>query len=99
MVLILYIIGVIVFIASVVAGFLSGSFIGFIAFVCGGISTAIIFLALRKILENQQAILDKIQYHGDMSKKLQNQKKKTCTKCNYKYDFDYNSCPHCGKRD
>ena len=93
----LYIIGVIAFAIPVIAGFLSGSFWGFIAAVAGGISSAIVLFALARILENQYEILNKLQYQETVAK--QSLGKKECIKCNYKYDADYSSCPHCGYKD
>ena len=99
MIIALYVIGAIAFIISVITGFLSGSFWGFIIAVAGGIISAIVFFALANILEKQESILDKLQYLEEKEWKNKNVEKKTCLKCNYKYDTDYSSCPHCGSRE
>jgi Uncharacterized conserved protein len=99
MVVALYVIGAIAFIISVVAGFSSGSFIGFIIAVAGGISSAIILFALAKILENQENILYKLVNQEEVNRKSCMKEKKACLKCGFKYDNDYSSCPHCGYRD
>ncbi len=98
MILALYIIGAVVFIISVVAGFSSGSLTGFIIYVGGGISSAIILFALARILENQENILYKLKYQEEVQRRPQRQEK-VCSKCDYKYDGECNSCPHCGYRD
>ena len=100
MILALYIIGAVAFVISMIAGFSSGSFVGFLITVVGGVSSAIILFALAKILENQENILYKLTYNEEVNRKFFiPQEKKVCTKCNYKYDSDYSSCPHCGHRD
>jgi len=97
--ILLYIIGVVAFVISLVAGFSSGSLLGFFISIVGGTSSAVILFALAKIIENQENILYKLQYQEEMNRKSGNKDKKVCPKCNYKYDNDYNSCPHCGHRD
>jgi large conductance mechanosensitive channel len=95
----LYFVGAIVFIISVIAGFLSGSFWGFVIAVVGGIASTIIFFALANILEKQNSILYRLQNLEEKELKNKNIEKKICLKCNYKYDTDYSSCPHCGYRE
>lgn len=97
MVTALYVIGAIVLIIAVVAGFSSGSFWGFLAVIAGGLSSAIILFALAKILENQYEILNKLYHQGSIANRTF--EKKVCLKCNYKYDIDYSSCPHCGHKE
>lgn len=100
MILALYVIGAAAFVISVAAGFLSGSFVGFFIAIAGGTLSAIILFALAKILENQENILYKLAYQEEVNTKaFIQQEKKICSKCNYKYDNDYSSCPHCGHRD
>ena len=50
MLTLLYSIGAIVLIISIIAGIYSGAFMGFLISVAGGIASAIIFFALAKIL-------------------------------------------------
>lgn len=95
----LYAAGAIIFIISIIAGFKSGSFLGFILSVAGGILSAIIPFALAKILENQETMLSKMQHIEEMIRNFRSQQKKICTKCNYKYGADYSSCPRCGNRE
>ena len=99
MILALYGIGAIVFIISIIVGFLSGSFFQFLIVTLGGISSAIIFFALAKILDNQESILFKLEHQDEIFRKSFIQPKIVCPKCNYKYDNDYTSCPHCGYRE
>lgn len=95
----LYIIGVIVFVLSIITGFLSRSFTGVVAGLVGGVTSSVIFFALAKIIENQESILYKMDYKEEIERKLRAQEKKTCPKCDYKYDGDYSSCPHCGYKE
>src|SRR5690554_4909241 len=99
MLLVLYIIGIIALIAAIIAGFSSGSFVGFIICMLSGISSAILFFALARIIELQESILYKVQLQEEATKKSKFREKITCTKCNYEYDDDFSSCPHCGYRE
>jgi len=99
MILALYIIGAIVFVISIIAGFSSGSFIGFSVAMAGGIASAAIFFALARIIENQENIIYKLNYKDEIERKSSTQEKKTCSKCSYKYDYDYSYCPHCSHRE
>lgn len=96
----LYIIGVIAIIISAVAGFLSGTVLGFLISVGGGISSAVVLFALVRILENQEDIFYMLQQNQEIvARKFKSQGMKVCSKCNYKYESDSTSCPHCGYRD
>lgn len=98
MTLILYIIGAVVFIVSVIAGFSFDSFSGILISLVCGLSSAMIFFALARIIENQENILYKLTYQeNEIRKSLI--VKKICQKCDYTYDSDYSSCPHCGNKD
>ena len=99
MLTLLYSIGTIVLIISIIAGIYSGAFMGFLISVAGGIALAIIFFALAKILENQETILYKLAHQEENQRRYQKQEKKTCPRCNKEYDIDFGSCPHCGYRD
>ena len=83
--------GIVIIFIAVIIGFLSGSFMGFIASAGSGIVSASIFFALAVILENQELILTRIQ-QLDKPSKVQN----TCPRCSRQYDGDMHSCPHCG---
>ena len=99
MIFALYAIGAIAFIISLVAGFSSGSPIGFFISLAGGASSAVILFALARILENQENILHKLQYQEEIQRRSRRQDNKVCPKCDYKYESDSTSCPHCGFRD
>lgn len=99
MVILLYIIGVIVFIASLVTGFGTGTALGVILGIAGGISSAIVFFALAKIIENQQNMFYMIETLNSFQRESQSKEKKTCPKCNRIYDISFSSCPHCGYRE
>lgn len=94
----LYIVGIIVTIFSLGAGLFSGSFLGFIVYAAGGFTSAIIFFALGKLLDNQQTILSVLLHQEEYQRKHLMQEKKTCSRCNKEYDIDFSSCPHCGFR-
>lgn len=98
MTLILVIIGIAILVISVVAGIMTGAFIGFLTAIAGGLASAVIFLALAKVLENQEAILYKLQYFEEIYKSARRQETKVCPKCSRQYEGDMNSCPHCGHR-
>lgn len=95
----LYIMGAVAMIISVIAGLFFGSFPGLLISIAGGISSAIVFFALAKILENQENILHKLNGQEEINKKFFVQEKRTCSKCDYQYSKDYSSCPNCGHRD
>jgi Oxygen-sensitive ribonucleoside-triphosphate reductase len=99
MISVLYVLGVIVIIISIIVGFLSGSFIHFLITLAGGIFPAIICFALAQILDNQERTLFKLEYQEETFRKTFPKPKIECPKCNYKYDNDYTSCPHCGHRE
>ena len=98
MLTLLYSIGAIVLIISIIIGIYSGAFMRFLVSVAGGIASAIIFFALAKILENQETILYKLLHQEEIQRKYQMQEKKICPRRNKEYDIDFSSCPHCGYR-
>jgi uncharacterized membrane protein YdjX (TVP38/TMEM64 family) len=98
MVITLGIIGILVLLISFIAGIMTGSFLGFLTAIGGGIASATVFFALSKILTNQEIILYKLQYVESTKKNTYIQEKKACSRCNKQYDIDMNSCPHCGQR-
>lgn len=72
---------------------------GFMISIAGGISSAIIFFALARIIELQENILNKLVYQEGAVRKSQRDEKRVCPSCNNKYDDECNSCPYCGHRD
>lgn len=64
-----------------------------------GISSALIAIVLAKILVNQEEILNKLDKQDDRQRKILTIEKKVCKKCNYRYDYDYSSCPQCGNKE
>ncbi|MBH1939673.1 hypothetical protein I5677_02045 [Mobilitalea sibirica] len=99
MIILLYITGAIAFVISIIIGFITGSFWGFVLSVTGGVASAILFFALAFILEKQENVLSILEKQEEADRKIINQEKMVCTKCNYKYAMDYTSCPHCGNKD
>lgn len=95
----LYIIGIVVFVVGIIAGIMSGSFMGFIIALISGVTSGTIFFALANILENQQSIMSKLEKHEHLLKKCGTQQKLICKKCNYEYEEDCTYCPNCGYRD
>jgi Oxygen-sensitive ribonucleoside-triphosphate reductase len=96
---VLFIVGAVVILISVITGFLSGSFMSFMTLVAGGFISALIFFALAVIIENQESIKGKLDLQYEAFRKSQKYEKKTCSKCGREYDYDINSCPNCGNRD
>ncbi|MFA9559759.1 hypothetical protein ACERII_20830 [Evansella sp. AB-rgal1] len=95
----LYVIAAITILIAVVSGFYTGSFLGFLLIMFGGVSTAIIMIALAMIIEYQERIYYLLQYKDKQQRKLLKIDKKECTNCQKKHDFDMNSCPYCGFRE
>jgi uncharacterized paraquat-inducible protein A len=98
MIFALYIAGAVILIISIIAGFSSGSMMGFLVAIAGGVSSALIFFALAKILDNQESILFRL-YQREGEGKYRVLEKTACPKCSYEYDSERNSCPHCGHRE
>jgi|GEM_PF-1719117 len=99
MTVLLYVIGAIVFIISIIIGISSDSSIGGLIGIVGGISSAIIYFALGICLENQYAILSKLEEQKLIVKAPSKYGKIRCSKCDYSYDSERNSCPRCGYRE
>ncbi|MBW8351023.1 hypothetical protein K0H71_16475 [Bacillus sp. IITD106] len=93
----LFFIGIAAIVISVIMGFLTGTFFGFIIALLSGIVSGMIFFALSHILNNQQSILYKLDQLEEIHKKQQ--EKKICSNCNYEYDINLSSCPYCGRKD
>lgn len=98
MVILLYIIGVISFLVSLVAGINSRNFLGIVAGIIGGISSAVIFFSLARIIENQETLLSEIEGLYSFIRNFQATEKKLCAKCSREYDVSFGSCPYCGYR-
>ena len=96
MVIVLGIIGALILVVSLIAGFVSGSFWGFIFSLTGGIAGSMIFFALAMILDNQERIMSQLQPPSTQLKHLVG--KDTCTRCEKEYEKDRTSCPHCAFR-
>ena len=99
MIILLYIIGIIGLIISIVIGIGTGSFWGFIISLSGGFASSIILFALASILDNQETILSSLASQEEKQRKYINKEKTTCPRCDREYDVDFSSCPHCGHRD
>ena len=92
---ILFAIGVIVLVGSLIIGIMAGV-PAFLLVFAGGIPCAMIFFALARILENQEKIKQMFDSQETQKKKLLPQK--SCKKCNNKHDSDATSCPYCGNK-
>lgn len=99
MIIVLYITGIITLVISIVVGFYSGSFIGFLVSVAGGFTSAIILFSLSKILENQDTILYTLAKQEEVQKRYLFKEKQICSRCSKEYDIDFGSCPYCGHRE
>lgn len=95
---ILYIIGVIILILSLIGAFSAGGFLNFLIVLFGGITSAVILFAIAKILENQEEIKYKVDLYAQNNSKRSFAKKK-CQRCEKEYDQDLRSCPFCGNRE
>lgn len=89
----LFIAGIILVVAFVIAGIASGTFTGFLTSVAGGVFQGAVFFALSMILDNQQAIFVELRKLKKPVGKI------PCPKCGREYDEDMNSCPYCGYRE
>lgn len=98
MVTALYVIAGVIFMISLITGFLSGSFLGFVIAVASGIGVAMIFFGMAQIITNQEHIIKRLQNQEEFLKKSSLQKKITCASCGKEHDADYSSCPYCGFR-
>ena len=97
MVIALFASGGVVILIGLIAGFVSGSFIGFLLSLLGGVLSAMIFFALAILIENQDLILTKLHQEEKHTAK-HFKKNKTCSKCEHVYDSIMNSCPRCGTK-
>lgn len=95
----LYLIALAVLLFAGIAGIISGSITGFLTAVGGGITSAAVFFALAKILDNQEKLMHQLRWMEGRWQEEKTAMKKACPKCNRMYDGDMNSCPHCGYRE
>lgn len=93
----LIITGSVVIILSIIAGIGTESLFGFIVFLVGGVSFALIMFALSQIITNQLNILHQLQVHNEFTRQL-HKKDIECPNCDYIYEDTYSSCPNCGYR-
>jgi len=92
----LFVIGIIVLIASTVFGAMSWGFIGvFIGLAIGIISSAT-FFGLAVVLSKQDDILIMLNSRDMPRKRLAD--KITCARCKKEYEADCSNCPHCAFR-
>lgn len=96
MILTLLVMGGICILVSLILGFISGSFLGFIVSVFNGITGGLIFFALSHILDTQAEILDRLKKVNDLPQVIET---KSCNRCEYVYPTSCSSCPHCGHKD
>ena len=92
----LFALGGLKLIASVIIGIMTERFLGFILCLVAGISSAAIFFALAIILNNQEKIMQMLNSESTQKRKLLPQKQ--CEKCEKMHDGDMTSCPHCGHK-
>jgi uncharacterized paraquat-inducible protein A len=95
----LYAVGGIIIMVSLIAGVASGSFFRFLFTVASGGITAAIFFALAMIMGNQEDIIYRLDRQEERMRRMLTKEKVVCPKCNYEHDSDYSSCPHCGYRE
>jgi hypothetical protein len=95
---ILYGVGAMVIVISLIVGCLQETFLGFVLSVVSGLSSSAVFFALGKILDNQESILLRLGHFEGYGKRNKNLPKTTCPKCSREHDEDYTSCPYCGHR-
>ena len=95
---ILNVVGIAMIVLGVIAGIMTGAILSFFFSLLGGIVSALIFFALALILDNQEMIMYQIQEQKAYIKKHIVTETKTCSNCQYEYDRELSSCPHCGSR-
>ena len=94
--IVLSIIGALIIIASIIVGILTRSGSGFFVIVIGGVISSIIYFGLAQVLDNQEAIQDRLYRLEELIKKPP--MKIMCVKCEKEYDEGFSSCPHCAHR-
>ena len=101
MIILLYAVGVISIIAGVFMGIASqmNPFFSFVFGLFGGLIGAAIPFGLAKVLENQYAILQRLNQLESKPKIFDIFPKKKCVGCKKEVDSDCVSCPHCASRN
>lgn len=98
MIIVLYTIGIIFLIVSVIYGFAIGGVPG-VTIAISGIISSILYFALAKILGNQEEIFRRLNRIEEAPRRLMRQNNKKCENCGSSYDNDMHSCPHCGHKE
>jgi uncharacterized paraquat-inducible protein A len=99
MILALMIVGVGTIVLSLIAGLISGTWLGFFTIAIGGSTSSLLFFSLARILENQEQILNQLCNREASLRASRTQEQKICSYCNHHYDADYTSCPKCGHKE
>ncbi len=92
----LYLMGAINIIISIIFGVMTGGFVEFIISVLVGISIAVLLFGIGNIIDNQDMILN---YLIEMKEENKIKGLKKCSSYNKEYDFSRKSCPYCGYKD
>jgi len=92
----LFIVGAIVFIASIIMGIATWGFIGIIIGLPAGVVSSSLFFGLASVLDKQDDILAKFQSHDERQRKPP--ATITCARCEKEYDGGRSNCPHCAFR-
>jgi len=95
--LVLILTGAIAIIISVIVGFGTGSFLGFLIYLVSGVSIALILFSFSQIITNQLNILHQLQVNHEFTRHL-HKNDIQCPNCDHIYEDTYSSCPNCGYR-
>lgn len=87
--------GAIAIIISVIVGFGTESFLGFLIYLVSGVSVALILFSFSQIITNQLNILHQLQVHHEFTRQLHKNDIK-CPNCDDIHEDTYSSCPNCG---
>ncbi|UOQ87156.1 zinc ribbon domain-containing protein [Gracilibacillus salinarum] len=97
MIKILFSLGTIAIVLSVLIGIMSGHFIMFLLYTFIGIVIGMLLFAVAEIIDNQEVIMNELF----AQRKLANAERKKiiqCPRCNSEYDDTRVSCPYCGAK-
>jgi 5-bromo-4-chloroindolyl phosphate hydrolysis protein len=92
---ILYLLGAINIIVSIICGVSTGTIKGFLITAFTGVLKTILLFGIGNIIDNQDTI---ISYLNGMKDNKTGVLKK-CGRCNKEYEFYRKSCPYCGNKD